>query len=527
MQVPALVFERASDDRRGPRGAGSGLAGAACTAATCVLQDLQIVQPSERVLRALDGPQRRRRRLHAGVGRQLQRVAQLLRGNAAPGAASRAHRCWPASSIAARSAFGRFSSRGAERARATSSDWLCASASPTVRQPPVQLLDVDPLEPLEHHGPRRSSRSATTWARTSSSASRGQRFGGGELVDELQRHVQLADGAERPASAADFAARLARLAALEPDGQHRHALRAAAARRRAPGARRGRRRRRRAGEMALERARRGVQQQASVTRVSRRFMVGLRTDRQKRPKTGLTWAGPPVYNGHVTNGEPAPPRLRQPRPHAHRRHRHRHQLHPHDRGPGPAGPVVRGHRPRKGHGPARRRRPRRPQPDAHRDGRRAPDAVEVQAAGRVAQGRRDRRRGHQRDPRSRKRRRLHRRGRSADRHPHQGDLRHRGSAAHPPRRRLRRRHRRHHRRRRRHRRRQRRDHARHGDAPDARPQLQGRRHPADRALRQERSAQRRRRAPAGQAPQHARWAATSTRSPARASIASSARPARS
>ena len=60
--------------------------------------------------------------------------------------------------------------------------------------------------------------------------------------------------------------------------------------------------------------------------------------------------------------------------------------------PGAAGSVVRGHRPRKRHGPARRRRPRRPQPDADRDRRGAADAVQVPAHRRIAQSRRDRRR---------------------------------------------------------------------------------------------------------------------------------------
>ena len=81
----------------------------------------------------------------------------------------------------------------------------------------------------------------------------------------------------------------------------------------------------------------------------------------------------PVYNGHVTgqvSGLFRPVR----RLHADRGHRHRDQLRPHDCGAGPARSVVRGHRSRERHGPARRRRPRRPEPHADRDGRRAPDA---------------------------------------------------------------------------------------------------------------------------------------------------------
>ncbi len=46
------------------------------------LQHLQVVQPAERVLRALHGADRRRRGLDAGVKRQLHRVAKLLGGDA-------------------------------------------------------------------------------------------------------------------------------------------------------------------------------------------------------------------------------------------------------------------------------------------------------------------------------------------------------------------------------------------------------------------------------------------------------------
>ena len=89
-----------------------------------------------------------------------------------------------------------------------------------------------------------------------------------------------------------------------------------------------------------------------------------------------------------------------------RRHRHRHQLAPHDRGAGPPRPVLRGHRPRKGNGPAGRRRARRAGAHARGDARGAAGAVEIPPAGRIAPGRRDHRRRHQRDARSRERRRV-------------------------------------------------------------------------------------------------------------------------
>ena len=72
------------------------------------------------------------------------------------------------------------------------------------------------------------------------------------------------------------------------------------------------------------------------------------------------------------------------------RHRHRHQLAAHDRRARPPRSVVRGHRPREGNGPPGRRRPRRPRAHARSDARGAPGAVEVPAAGRIAPRRRDR-----------------------------------------------------------------------------------------------------------------------------------------
>ena len=148
--------------------------------------------------------------------------------------------------------------------------------------------------------------------------------------------------------------------------------------------------------------------------------------------------------------------------------------------------LVRGRRPRKRDGPARRRRPRRQEDDAGIDERRAAGVVEVPAAGHLAPGGRDSRGGDQRHPRGRERRRLSQGDRTQDRHPRAADHRHRRSAAHPPGRGLRRRHAeaggRH-----RHRRRQRRDHARHRPRGRVRAQLQDGRDPADRALRRFRS----------------------------------------
>ena len=77
---------------------------------------------------------------------------------------------------------------------------------------------------------RRRSRSSITSARTSASAARGTPWPFAQLVDEVQRDVQLADRAERLRQAADLALRLAGLGVLEPLGQHRHRLAQAAGR---------------------------------------------------------------------------------------------------------------------------------------------------------------------------------------------------------------------------------------------------------------------------------------------------------
>ena len=184
-------------------------------------------------------------------------------------------------------------------------------------------------------------------------------------------------------------------------------------------------------------------------------------------------------------------------------------------------------RPREGNGAPGRRGPRRPRPYARSDAGRPPGAVQVPAARRVAQGRRDGRGGDERRPRGGERRRVPADRPAADRHPAAGHLGHGGSAAHPHGRRVRRRH-------------GRRGRASSstsaaaasksrgapGPAIDQRPELQARRHPADRALRQERSDLAARRAQA-RAPHRSR----ARRVPGRAveppaSIGSSARRAR-
>ena len=199
-------------------------------------------------------------------------------------------------------------------------------------------------------------------------------------------------------------------------------------------------------------------------------------------------------------------------PHASRSHRHRHQLGPHDRGAGAPRLLVRGHRSRKGDGPARRRRARRQEADARGDERSALQALskferladshqvdEILAAATSAT-REAENGGEFLDS-----------DRADHRHPPAHHHRHRGSAADPPGRGLRRRHAenggRH-----RHRRRQRRDHARHARAGAVRPQLQDRRHPPDRALRHVRSAQRPRRAQDGRSTSASRSIATSATS---------------
>ena len=79
------------------------------------------------------------------------------------------------------------------------------------------------LEALEHDG------AALLSLLDDLSAHLGQRAAGhrgtvGELIDEMQRNVELAHGAERLCQAPDLALRLPRFGVLQSLGQHRKGL---------------------------------------------------------------------------------------------------------------------------------------------------------------------------------------------------------------------------------------------------------------------------------------------------------------
>ena len=90
-------------------------------------------------------------------------------------------------------------------------------------EPARQLVGVDALEPFEHDG------AAPLPILDHQRADFGERRARharplAQLVDEVERDVELAHGAERLRQAADLALRLARLGVLEPLGQHRQRL---------------------------------------------------------------------------------------------------------------------------------------------------------------------------------------------------------------------------------------------------------------------------------------------------------------
>ena len=160
-----MIVER----RRRQRPAGRG---AACTAATCVCSTCRSCsRPSVSCARLTvrdAAPPRLRRRRRA---RAPSRSAASSR-RCAPGAAAPARTCARPPSIAARERLA-IASAAARRARRATPRTSPRRAPRRPTPAGDQLLDVDVLEPLEHHGSRRSSRSVTTCARTSSSAGRG------------------------------------------------------------------------------------------------------------------------------------------------------------------------------------------------------------------------------------------------------------------------------------------------------------------------------------------------------------------
>ena len=160
------------------------------------------------------------------------------------------------------------------------------------------------IETLEHRGPVRVAFDHDTAADRFERRTR-QRFVGHELVEELDRDIELAHGPERRRQSPNLATRLAAFRALDARGQHRHrfpqAPRCDPCLVHTVGVAVNRMR-----EMAFER-RSAAREQAARDRgdsaVHGRMTAQIwEKTANKSAKLGPV---PPVYNGHVTEQAPS------------------------------------------------------------------------------------------------------------------------------------------------------------------------------------------------------------------------------
>ncbi len=216
VQVAAFILERAREDVEPAVGQRPDLR-FRLHRGDMDLQHLEIVQPAQRVLRLLDRAQRSGRGLAARLERQLHRVAKLLRGN--PDLVE----------LLGRIHVSRLSDGGAKKLRPLHQP-RTERVAPLLRvglgqflghrrQPAIELGQVDVLDPLEHFRPAFVALEHDVRADLLERGTR-QRIARRQLVEDLQRHVELAHGAERFRQPPNLALRLLRLRALHARGQH-------------------------------------------------------------------------------------------------------------------------------------------------------------------------------------------------------------------------------------------------------------------------------------------------------------------
>ena len=214
LDVPREVFERFA--RLDASGSGLGL-----DRRDVRLQNLEIVQLSEHVLRPLNRAHVRRRLPETAVGGQLEAVPEFLRGDAhgmqslgRVHVAGLVHRGREPAGSGHQPCGQRLPPRFGRRLGEGRADR---------RQPAIQLFHVDVLETLEHQLaaalPLLHHADADVFYRGSGHLRRAR-----QLVEQLDRHIQFADRAERAGQPPDLPAGFARLAAFEASRQHRHGL---------------------------------------------------------------------------------------------------------------------------------------------------------------------------------------------------------------------------------------------------------------------------------------------------------------
>ena len=185
------------------------------------LQHLQIVQFSEHVLRALDRADVRGRLLQTAVGRELQPVTQLLgRDPDRVKPLGRVHVTRVSHRIEQPPRSGQ-QARG-QRLAPRFRDRLVQRPSDRGK-PSIQLVCIDALEPLDH---QLAARIALLHHARSNVLDCIARDVGRprQLIQKLNRDIQLADGAQSAGHTSDLLTSLARLASGEASGQNRNRL---------------------------------------------------------------------------------------------------------------------------------------------------------------------------------------------------------------------------------------------------------------------------------------------------------------
>jgi hypothetical protein len=217
VQVPALAFEMPRDrieivqlDLRRPP---------CLYRCDMCLQHLQVVQPSERILHAPQLPDQRLRALRPAVGGELERIAQLLHGDAdavqaigivqVAGVGGGLRQCpgtrEQPSGEPLPPAVGRRVAHGVGH----------------LRQPPCEPFGLRPRQRLLGSADPACSRLFHVRTQIIERPRR-KALTIGELANEIERDVELADAAERSRELAQPPPRLAAAAALAAAGQHRH-----------------------------------------------------------------------------------------------------------------------------------------------------------------------------------------------------------------------------------------------------------------------------------------------------------------
>lgn len=219
MKVPALFLERAVDGVESTVGAPAPFGRCCVNLRDVVLKHLEIVEPSKLRLRTLESPDRSPCRRHSSVCGKLQRVAQLLGGDP--------HLVEPLGRIdetrclhGGREASGAFHDPEGKHFAPLLDTGLRQDGTDRAK-PSSELFGVHVIEPLEHQGAPIVARVHHVRADVFQGVA-GNARPPRQLVQDVERDVELTHRSERSRQPPDFAAGLPGFRAFHACRQHRH-----------------------------------------------------------------------------------------------------------------------------------------------------------------------------------------------------------------------------------------------------------------------------------------------------------------